>query len=640
MQFAGRIGNYIYNPENLVPNNHGTGVAGLIAAAGYSDGGLGMQGVAPEATLNSIALLDGPPNFPVALTNAQLTQGYNGALSAGLRIFNNSWGMSGAAYTIDKYTRQTAESAVGADVLQALQNISNAGGVQVWATMNNSQTNPTLYAGLPYLFPSLTPGWIAVTAVDKTLNKGSFANACGLAAQWCLAAPGSDVYMTSSNGAYVSGWQGTSFAAPQVTGAVAIARQMFPNLSGPELARLILITASDRGAQGVDDVYGWGLLNMQNLANVMNTSGGGDDDDDDDGSDNGAVFVNAAYARFAAVDTLVSTMWDRSASHILQQGGAAPKLSVAQAMAPAPIPAMALGGPLRDDIADSAVTISTGRSAAVWAQGLAAHASLQGTPRSSADLGGAIGGYDLFDNGTLSGGLAIAYTNSNLDTHGTGDDSSATGWHGYAYATWQDNSWFVDGIIGGNWFDNTYKRTTIGGTEGTVLGNQGIAGYSSNDTNGVSGRLAGGHVYAFRDGALMPYAYVNLIHQKTGGSTEQGADIFSLDVDATTLDQVEGGIGTRAQMYAIAYQGFTIAPAIDLSYGRLGGDAAIPVGFDLLGNELNANAGYLGRNVFRVGTQIDVMRLDEMVGGFLAYDGRFQENAQNNTFSGGFIVRF
>jgi len=35
-----------------------------------------------------------------------------------------------------------------------------------------------------------------------------------------------------------------------------------------------------------------------------------------------------------------------------------------------------------------------------------------------------------------------------------------------------------------------------------------------------------------------------------------------------------------------------------------------------------------------------VLRFDEQIGGFIAYDGRFQENAQNNTFSGGAFVRF
>ena len=105
------------------------------------------------------------------------------------------------------------------------------------------------------------------------------------------------------------------------------------------------------------------------------------------------------------------------------------------------------------------------------------------------------------------------------------------------------------------------------------------------------------------------------------------------------MDQVEGGIVTRAQLYGIAYHGFTISPAVDLAYGRLGGDVALPVGFDLLGSELQANTD-IGRNVFRAGAQLDVMRFDELVGGFLAYDGRFQENAQNNTFSGGILVRF
>src|SRR5690606_6744068 len=58
---------------------------------------------------------------------------------------------------------------------------------------------------------------------------------------------------------------------------------------------------------------------------------------------------------------------------------------------------------------------------------------------------------------------SLAFTHTSLDTRGTGDDSSAKGWHGFAYATWVDNGWFLDGIAGGNWFDNSYKRTTIGG---------------------------------------------------------------------------------------------------------------------------------------------------------------------------------
>jgi subtilase-type serine protease len=621
-EFAGRVGPYIYNA--IPPGEHGTHVAGIIGAA---RNGIGMEGVAPGAMLSSIGYFD--VNDNQVLSNAQLAVAYQGALDAGLRIFNNSWGVN--LTNITDYSPETAE--VGAGWLREMASGAlRVGSVLVFATGNDGYNNPGLYSGLPYLFPELVPGWISVTSVDETLSRVSDANACGVGAYFCIAAPGEDIYSTVPVSTYDEDG-GTSMAAPHVTGAVAIAKQMYPNATNAQLANLVLHTATDIGAPGIDNIFGWGLLSIENLVNTLDPG-----DDAEDGSDNGALFVNAAFARFAAVDTLVSTLWDRGANRILQQGGAAPTTSVAQAMAPQPIPAMALGGPVRDDT-DNSVIVSTGRNAAVWAQGLAAHASIDGSPKASADLGGAIGGYDLFDNGSLSGGIAIAYTRSSLDTHGAGDDSSATGWHGYAYATWQENNWFLDGTIGGNWFDNDYKRTSIGGTEGTVLGNAGLAGYSSNDTQGVSGRVAGGHLYSFRDGALLPYAYVNFIHQKTGGSAEAGADIFSLNVNATTSDQVEGGIGTRAQLYGIAYHGFTISPAVDLAYGRLGGDVALPVGFDLLGSELQANTD-IGRNVFRAGAQLDVMRFDELVGGFLAYDGRFQQNAQNNTFSGGILVRF
>jgi subtilase-type serine protease len=618
-EFAGRIFPFSFNPDGDPPEYHGTHVAGIIGAA---RNGVGMEGVAPGVQLATIALVD----------NDILAGGYRQALAAGVRIFNNSWGLENDhEIDVSTATQAIAIAKLGNPLIDAFRTAVSSGAVIVFSAGNDGLTSPDVPSALPYLFPELQRSWIVVSSVGRDLE-ASDTNKCGVAKYFCISAPGEDIYSTWIGSGYNT-IGGTSMAAPHVTGAVALAKEMFPNASGAVLTSLVLRTATDIGTPGIDDIFGWGLLNIENLVNTIDPG-----NDPDDGDDNGALFVNAAYARFAAVDTLVSTLWDRGANRILQQGGAAPTTSVAQAMAPQPIPAMALGGPVRDDT-DNSVIVSTGRNAAVWAQGLAAHASIDGSPKASADLGGAIGGYDLFDNGSLSGGIAIAYTRSSLDTHGAGDDSSATGWHGYAYATWQENNWFLDGTIGGNWFDNDYKRTSIGGTEGTVLGNAGLAGYSSNDTQGVSGRVAGGHLYSFRDGALLPYAYVNFIHQKTGGSAEAGADIFSLNVNATTSDQVEGGIGTRAQLYGIAYHGFTIAPAVDLAYGRLGGDVALPVGFDLLGSELQANTD-IGRNVFRVGAQLDVMRFDELVGGFLAYDGRFQQNAQNNTFSGGILVRF
>ena len=57
---------------------------------------------------------------------------------------------------------------------------------------------------------------------------------------------------------------GTSFAAPRVVGAAALLRHKFPNLNGSALKQVLLQTATDLGATGVDNIYGYGLLNIPN----------------------------------------------------------------------------------------------------------------------------------------------------------------------------------------------------------------------------------------------------------------------------------------------------------------------------------------------------------------------------------------
>ena len=55
---------------------------------------------------------------------------------------------------------------------------------------------------------------------------------------------------------------GTSMAAPHVSGAVAVMKEKWPNLTGAQIVDLILSSATDLGASGTDEVYGVGLLNM------------------------------------------------------------------------------------------------------------------------------------------------------------------------------------------------------------------------------------------------------------------------------------------------------------------------------------------------------------------------------------------
>ncbi|HSP34907.1 MAG TPA: S8 family serine peptidase [Thermoanaerobaculia bacterium] len=85
---------------------------------------------------------------------------------------------------------------------------------------------------------------------------------------------GVDVYSTVPNNDYLSE-QGTSMAAPQVTGVSALLVEMWRRTSGganpsPQLLKtLMLATADDLGPPGPDYSYGFGLLNAQAAADTI-----------------------------------------------------------------------------------------------------------------------------------------------------------------------------------------------------------------------------------------------------------------------------------------------------------------------------------------------------------------------------------
>ncbi len=55
---------------------------------------------------------------------------------------------------------------------------------------------------------------------------------------------------------------GTSPAAAVVSGGVALLKQAWPQLSSAQLVHLVKTTATDMGKPGVDEVYGWGMVNF------------------------------------------------------------------------------------------------------------------------------------------------------------------------------------------------------------------------------------------------------------------------------------------------------------------------------------------------------------------------------------------
>ena len=128
----------------------------------------------------------------------------------------------------------------------------------------------SLSAGLAARFPELKPQTLAVVAIGRDGAIAGFSNRCGIAQDYCLAAPGEDVTVAyfgphrgrdAVRGTAVSG--GTSYAAPMVTGGLALMKQLFRGqLSNTDLVERLLETADRRGVYADASVYGRGLMDL------------------------------------------------------------------------------------------------------------------------------------------------------------------------------------------------------------------------------------------------------------------------------------------------------------------------------------------------------------------------------------------
>jgi len=62
---------------------------------------------------------------------------------------------------------------------------------------------------------------------------------------------------------------GSSFASARVAAVAAMIRSQNPQLSNAQVTALLFSTATDAGAAGVDEIYGWGLLNKSRALNPV-----------------------------------------------------------------------------------------------------------------------------------------------------------------------------------------------------------------------------------------------------------------------------------------------------------------------------------------------------------------------------------
>lgn len=214
---------------------HGTHCAGTIAARGNN--ALGISGIAPVAKMMALRFLS--EHGEGDTVNAVKAVRY--AVDNGAKVINASWGSEG----------EDANAPENKALHDAIAYAESKGVIFVAAAGNGH--NGTAYDNDVDPLPAVPASYaneniISVTAVDADGNLGSFANWGARSVD--LAAPGLSIYSTMVDNRYDQNvismdgwdvpWEGTSMAAPYVTGAIAYLWSVNPGLSWQQVKQTVL----------------------------------------------------------------------------------------------------------------------------------------------------------------------------------------------------------------------------------------------------------------------------------------------------------------------------------------------------------------------------------------------------------------
>ena len=256
-------------------DGHGTHVASIIA--GDRDGS-GMRGVAYEATLYDYRVANDAGSLVALSGDNSLAAVFNQHVTDSIRVSNNSWGTSNGT-SITSVSEAALRSSYSQTITAAKAAIDN-GTLFVFAAGNDGKTQVDLFGGIPHRISELSDSWLVVVAVDPDNKETLYTNRCGVAAAFCVTAPGggdnsstTGIYAADNDGGYIRK-SGTSMAAPHVTGLAAALMSKFPSLTNKQIATRIKTTSSlenltsssgrtlaSHGEAYMQSVFGHGLVN-------------------------------------------------------------------------------------------------------------------------------------------------------------------------------------------------------------------------------------------------------------------------------------------------------------------------------------------------------------------------------------------
>lgn len=247
-----------YNAANTATRTHGTAVA--ILAAGKSDNSVGKSSIGFNCELALYRM-----NY-----NDVLTATYSGA-----RVINISW-------TSGCYASSYVQTIIDEVYLNGTIIVASAG-----------NGNATCWGAGNLVYPASCNHVISVSSVgphnnhQRTLGNAATTHQHNIAVD--ITAPGYDVPLSVAPGWYLTG-NGTSFAAPIVTGTIGLILSVDPCLTFEQVEEILKTTAVNIDAQNPQYV---GLLGAGRLdaaaavlkATTYHACGGNDDGNNGHGND-------------------------------------------------------------------------------------------------------------------------------------------------------------------------------------------------------------------------------------------------------------------------------------------------------------------------------------------------------------------
>jgi subtilisin len=217
-------------------NSHGTHCAGTIAAP---INGLGVVGVAPEASLYAVKVLanNGSGNW------SWLIAGLNWCIQNRMHIASMSLGGSAAPAA-----------------LEAMCNVAFGRGVLLVAAAGNAGPGMGT-VGVPGRYKNV----VAVSAIDNSNVIAPFSSR-GQEVEIC--APGVQVLSTVPGGGY-GNKSGTSMACPHVAGAAAVVWGSHRFANNVTIWNLLGSAADNLGVPGWDPEYGYGRVDVDQAAGAL-----------------------------------------------------------------------------------------------------------------------------------------------------------------------------------------------------------------------------------------------------------------------------------------------------------------------------------------------------------------------------------